>query len=141
MTQDLSLPAAQDIAAGQEIFISYGDLSDLELLQTYGFVEPEQHPSAGAIVRASDVRKGLRRVEGIDDATVDEQLARFQAALAPCGVFELPLRRLQSSEPHGEGIESPFPTALMVMLQVGQRVRALSKGGCTCAKWDSVGDT
>ena len=32
--------AERDIVAGEEIRISYGPLSDAEILQTYGFLEP-----------------------------------------------------------------------------------------------------
>jgi len=32
--------AERDIVAGEEIRISYGPLSDAEMLQTYGFLEP-----------------------------------------------------------------------------------------------------
>ncbi|KAK9793181.1 hypothetical protein WJX73_007995 [Symbiochloris irregularis] len=33
------MSAARDIAAGEEVLYTYGDLSDAELLQTYGFIE------------------------------------------------------------------------------------------------------
>ncbi len=51
--------AGRSIAAGQEIRISYGPLSDGELLLTYGFVEgleaPAVNPNNKAVLAESDV--------------------------------------------------------------------------------------
>ena len=42
---ELSAAAARDIARGEQLLHSYGNLSDAETLETYGFVEdlPEGH--------------------------------------------------------------------------------------------------
>ena len=37
--------AARDISAGEEVLHTYGDLSDAELLQTYGFIEHLDEPA------------------------------------------------------------------------------------------------
>jgi hypothetical protein len=50
--------AERDIAAGEEVCISYGKLSDAELLQTYGFLEPLgalSNPHNKVIIRQADV--------------------------------------------------------------------------------------
>lgn len=37
--------SGRDIAAGEQILHSYGDLNDAQLLQTYGFVEDPARPN------------------------------------------------------------------------------------------------
>lgn len=50
--------AERDIVAGEEIRISYGQLSDAEMLQTYGFLEPlGEHSNVQnrVVIRQEDV--------------------------------------------------------------------------------------
>ncbi|EIE22761.1 SET domain-containing protein [Coccomyxa subellipsoidea C-169] len=57
------MKAGRKVAAGEQILHTYGDLSDAQLLQTYGFVEDPARPNRhnrNVRLPTSDLQKGIR---------------------------------------------------------------------------------
>lgn len=79
---------------GAELLFSYGDLSDAELLQMYGFVEREVHPCATASVTVQELVAGCLGSGAMSEREEDRAeraLEAIERRLAPAGLFELAL--------------------------------------------------
>ncbi|GBF94957.1 hypothetical protein Rsub_07458 [Raphidocelis subcapitata] len=87
-----TMKAERAIAAGEEVLHTYGDLSDAQLLQTYGFLEslPGPNPNDFALLPFSLLSDGARRTLGADAAAAlaPALLARKRALLAAGGALQ-----------------------------------------------------
>lgn len=108
------LDSARAISSGEEILFTYGDLSDTELLHTYGFVEGLDVPrSQGqACVQLADVLTGCGGARAQRGASGSDRCAceAIRAYLAPADAFQV---SVAGSIP---------PTGLLFAVQARERV-------------------
>jgi hypothetical protein len=67
-----SMKAERDIPAGCQVLHTYGDLSDAQLVQTYGFIDaPPVLPGAAAAAAAKGAKGGKPKAAGTAAAAAD----------------------------------------------------------------------
>ncbi|CAK9043340.1 unnamed protein product [Durusdinium trenchii] len=62
--EDFVVRASKEVAADSELFKSYGDHSDAELLRTYGFVEQGRNPNNVLLATHQELLDACRAMEG-----------------------------------------------------------------------------
>lgn len=115
------LPAERAIPAGEEILHTYGDLSDAQLIQTYGFLEqlPAPNPHNYALISYRLLVDGASRTLGVaeSEAVVGGQLLEAkEKLLGSCGL-------LQAAAPKETEFvstaEEPLSDEMLTTVQVG----------------------